>query len=75
MAGGRPDTGIHPDLYRDVSNVGMARHADLDGSDSNAGRLRVNVMLAAYEHVCTAIVSFYGLAMVYGCFMDWYTNR
>lgn len=32
-------------------------------------------MFAAFEHVCTAIVSLYALAMVYGCFMDWYTNR
>lgn len=28
-----------------------------------------------FEHICTAIVSLYVLAIIYGCFMDWYTNR
>jgi len=26
------------------------------------------------EHICTAIVIFYTVAELYGCFMDWYTN-
>ena len=32
-------------------------------------------MFAAYEHICTAVVTLYVVAMAYGCFMDWYTNR
>jgi hypothetical protein len=27
------------------------------------------------EHGCTAIVLYYFAWLVYGCFMDWYTNR
>jgi hypothetical protein len=53
----------------------MARNADLGRCYSDAYSFRINVMFGIYEHVCTLVVSFYVLAMIYGCFMDWYTNR
>lgn len=32
-------------------------------------------MWGIFEHICTVIVLIYASAMLYGCFMDYWTNR